>query len=150
MPRQVREEMVSATSSPVITGPVPWGTVEVRHLACPTCSLMARVEFIRRGPYGTYARMQRFGGSLPSPTGKMADRTTYMKWSEPEDLTLQELTVLEANLGKAQEQIKAMLDARGGGVITEPVTIEPKPKPRKQPKPKESEIERLPLYGPRI
>lgn len=108
MPRQIRSERgATTTPTPVVESRVTWATERVRHLACPCCSLMARKEFIARGPYGTYAREQTFGGSIASPTHKLADRPAFMKWSEPEELTHEEVEMLRQNLQTALGNLSA-------------------------------------------
>ena len=73
-------------------------TQEARHLRCPTCSLMAREDLIRGGPYTPYVRMQRYGGTVASPTGRRRGMVGVMIWEPPEPTTDEDIEDLARNL----------------------------------------------------
>ncbi len=92
---------------PTVLAPTGSPTTEVRHVRCPTCGLMARVEHdenrpqlpsLDKGPYTPYARLQRFGGSVSSPTGNRRDTAGVMIWEAPEPTTGEEIEDLARNL----------------------------------------------------
>ena len=75
------------------SGPVK----ETIYIRCPLCGLHATenkresrkgvITGFRGGPYRPMARLQRIGGSEPSPTRKMKDRPGNMEWTNPEQIT---------------------------------------------------------------
>ncbi len=84
----------------------------VRHIKCPLCGLQARVDLLDNGPYRPTSRVQRYGGTIPSTTGRMKDRPGVMKWDGPLELTGAERDML---LGK----LRAALNLLGEKVVRE-------------------------------
>lgn len=76
-------------------------TQEVLHYKCPVCGLMGKEEAIAEGPYESFTRVQIYGGSLPSPDGRMKKRRGIMDWFPKEDLTKEQRLLLIKQLKQA-------------------------------------------------
>lgn len=103
-------------------------TQDVQHLRCPLCGLTAREDDIVHGPYDPEARMQHFGGSLPSPSGRMRGRQGIMVWDPSEPVN-------EAQRAMLIKQAQAVLVKLGAAELPElpqPFEIEATPKARKR------------------
>lgn len=93
----------AAVPAPIVAEVQP--TQEVRHLRCPVCSLQATVEAVEYGPYMPESRIQRYGGSLSSPTGMMRDRPGILFWEPPEELSSDDRELLLNKLRAAIELV---------------------------------------------
>ncbi len=78
------------------------GIRDVRHIKCPVCGLMARDDLIEHGPYVPEARVQHYGGTLPSPTGKMADRPGVLYWDPKKHITATDRKLLLVKIEEAR------------------------------------------------
>lgn len=108
-----KERSKISTKAPVAPAiSVPTGVTQVaRHLICTQCGLVALEERYRNGPYESKSRIQRYGGSLVSPTGRMGDRPGVIIWELPEDLTAADIQLLLEKLAQAQDLLKGMTPA---------------------------------------
>lgn len=123
-----KERIKISTKAPVVPAiNVLTGVTQVaRHLICTQCGLVALEERYRNGPYESKSRIQRYGGSLVSPTGRMGDRPGVIIWELPEDLTAADIQLLLEKLAQAQDLLKGMT----------PAVLKPPPLPSAPPKPK--------------
>ena len=98
------------TVPPVTTAPTGVTQV-VRHLVCPLCSLTAREGLFHGGPHESRSRIEYYGGSLPSPTGRMTDRPGIIIWDPPEPLTQSDVSLLLEKISQAEDLLKGMAPA---------------------------------------
>jgi len=89
MSREKRKAKITAPAitPPGPTEPMPWNITEEIHVTCPLCSLLAKGEFFEHGPYPIEVKLKRYGGSTPSPTGKIRARRGFMEYTDLPQLT---------------------------------------------------------------
>lgn len=106
---------------------LPGGVIElrpIRHLRCPCCGLMARLEAtesksgerygIEGGPYFPSAAEQRYGGSPPkgSPEVNRNDKEYNrgrIQWTKDIPISNEELETLKTVLASALETVEEQL-----------------------------------------
>lgn len=128
VPRSRREGNKSVETLPVPRERfLPGGGVElrpIRHLRCPCCGLMARLERtvsksgevygIEGGPYFPAAADQRYGGSPPAGSpGTNRDGFEYdrgrIEWTKDIPVSREELETLRTVLTSALETVEEQL-----------------------------------------
>ena len=87
MPREKRKAnaITPVARPPGPTESIPWNIVEEIHVTCPVCSLLAKSDFFHHGPYPIEVKLKRYGGSSPSPTGKIRARRGFMEYTDLPD-----------------------------------------------------------------
>ncbi len=101
------ERVAPGGSGRTFIGPSHAATQDVECLLCPLCGLTSaksnpRLQLgIALGPFAPIARMQHYGGSLPSPTGRMRDREGIMIWDPPHPISEDEKDLLITKLRAA-------------------------------------------------
>lgn len=111
LPRKVRQEGMKAPPSkrkaPVepITEPTR-GLREQIRVRCPCCGMLPEDYRLLGGPYPLEVKLQVFGGSTPSSTGKMRDRRGVMDYTDKPELS-------EEWKEKLREKLQAALDMLG-------------------------------------
>jgi hypothetical protein len=99
----------------VFAEPVLWGVELKTVVRCPCCGRVGELSYTSRsgvtvgisdGPYELEVSLQRFGGSMPSPTGAMKDRPGYIEYVPAPQLR-------EEYLAMVREKLQAALDLLG-------------------------------------
>lgn len=94
LPRKRRREQqlpppVEGKAPEIFTEPVTFQ--ERLMIRCPCCGRVGEPSYtsktgvtvgISDGPYELAVFVQRFGGSMPSPTGRMGDRPGFMEYTQ--------------------------------------------------------------------
>lgn len=113
--RKGKAPAISSTAPEILTEAMPWATREELRAHCPLCNMMVgKMQNFLDGPYEFKIMLQQFGGSMKSPTGKMAQRPGYMSYVDVTDSHLAEWAPIVV------EKLRAALDQLESAEVPEP------------------------------
>jgi hypothetical protein len=95
---------------------ISWNIQQRIMIRCPCCGRVGEPSFTSRrtgvaigiseGPFELEVFWQRFGGSMPSPTGGMRDRAGFMEYSPAADQLEEWRPIIIEKLKAALEQLE--------------------------------------------
>ena len=111
MPRVKRSTLLTQAGinqiQPIARQVIEWETSTTIRVRCPCCGLLASADLIQNGPYGNIdVFLQRFGGSYPSPTGRIKQRPGLMEYIAQPDEVDKWCRILVEKLGAALKLLK--------------------------------------------